>query len=161
MIDGSTYKTLILTDSSATAAAGYLPNSAWFMIDQGSPKTVITVNVNEYAINTSFQLRFGTSHICIGKNSAGPLATGNNCSPAFFSGGFKKLPDLLPGQNTGRYVFVYRAGDSNGSNRYLFSEIGLYGLPNLVEFARIITEYSPKSPEYGTTNLNTNLGLRT
>ena len=118
LIDGSTYKTNVLTNGSATAAAGYLANSAWFMIDQGSSKTVITVNVNEYAMDTWIQRRFGTSHICIGNNSAGPLATGNSCSPAFFSGGFKKLPDLLPGLNTGRYVFVYRAGDGNGGNYY-------------------------------------------
>lgn len=51
---------------------------------------------------------------------------------------------------------------SDGLNySYQLSEIGLYGLPNLVEFATVITTYSPKSAAYGATNLNSNLGLRT
>ena len=149
MIDGSSYRTWISTDPSATTntKAGYPTYSAWYMIDQDSSKAVISVNVNEYAHYLSHQKCFGTSHICIGNNSAGPLATGNRCSSPFFSGGFKKVLDLLPGQNTGQYIFLYREGGGfNGENWYLMSEIGLYGLPNLVEFATVITTYSPKSP---------------
>ena len=72
------------------------------------------------------------------------------------------MPTLLLGQNTGQYIFIYREkAGSNGHPYYHLSEIGLYGLPNLVEFATVITTYSPKSAAYGATNLNSNLGLRT
>ena len=73
------------------------------------------------------------------------------------------MPDLLlQGQNTGQYVFVYRTGRGwYGEDRYGLSKIGLYGLPNLVEFATVITKYSPVYPYWGATNLNLNLGLRT
>ena len=48
----------------------------------------------------------GTSYVCIGDNPADPLASGNSCTTAFYDGGFIKV------NLTGRYVFIYREGDS-------------------------------------------------
>ena len=99
----------------------------------------------------------GSSYICIGNNPSYPNATGNTCTALpFFDGGFITV-DLPPGQ----YVYIYRAGSSSQNTTYNISQLRLYGMPNLIATATIITTYVSISAAYGATNLITNLSSRT
>ena len=81
----------------------------------------------------------GSTYICIGNNPNDPKATGNTCTTLpFFDGGFITV-DLPPG----RYAYIYRAGISSSDASYQLSQVRLYGMPNLVTKATIITSYSP------------------
>ena len=100
-------------------------------------------------------MRMGKSYVCIGNNSSDPKATGNQCTPAFYDGGFKTTVTLP----AGRYVFIFRDGGSV-ENYYNIAEVGLYGLPNLVKTATIITTYTPVSNTLGPNNLKMNLENR-
>ena len=96
----------------------------------------------------------GSTYICIGNNPNDPKATGNTCTTLpFFDGGFIAV-DLPPG----RYAYIYREGFSFSDDTiYHLSQVRLYGMPNLVTKATIITSYSPIDEDYGPTNLITNL----
>ena len=51
LIDGATYKTRVeIKVNKVPPSAGYPEYSAWFKIDQGSPKIVVTVHVDDYAM---------------------------------------------------------------------------------------------------------------
>ena len=82
----------------------------------------------------------GSTYICIGNNPNDPKATGNTCTTLpFFDGGFIAV-DLPPG----RYAYIYREGFSFSDDTiYHLSQVRLYGMPNLVTKATIITSYSP------------------
>ena len=88
----------------------------------------------------------GTSKICVGDNSAGPLDTGNSCTSPFYDGGFIVV------YLTGRYVYLYRAG-KGFDGYYNIAEIDIFGTTNLVGSATVLTDYSPISPAYGASNL--------
>ena len=48
LIDGSSYKALVWLDPSNTSpVTGYPAYSKWFMIDQGSPRLIVTVYLLE------------------------------------------------------------------------------------------------------------------
>ena len=99
----------------------------------------------------------GSSYICIGNNPADPKATGNTCTTLpFFDGGFITVD--LP---SGRYVYIYRAGSGLSNSYYNISQLRLYGMPNLVAKATIISNYVSISAAYDATNLITNLSSRT
>ena len=68
----------------------------------------------------------------MGNNSAGPKAIGNSCTAPFYDGGFKTV------QLTGRYVFLYREGVGY-DKYYTINEIRLYGMPNRVGSATVIS----------------------
>ena len=100
---------------------------------------------------------FGTSYLCVGNNSAGPKATGNSCTAPFYDGGF------ITARLTGRYVFLYREGFSYYTDYYAINEVRLYGMPNRVGSATIISSSTPiveAGETYGPQNLVTNLNNR-
>ena len=61
-------------------------------------------------------------------------------------------------------MFIYREGDAS-DHYYNLNEVGLYGMPNLVGSATVITSYSPivdstYGQAYGPDNLTTHLDDR-
>ena len=96
----------------------------------------------------------GSSYVCMGDSPAGPKAAGNICTCTFFDGGFITV-DL-----TGRYVYLFRDRSSIAGAIYNIAEIKLYGMPNLVESATVISSYSPINPDYSSNNLVTNFSTR-
>ena len=139
LIDG-TFKALVLlvgeVSSDITLYADY---SVWLKIDLLTSRTFETALILNNAEDGSgvwAKMRFGTSYFCVGDNPGGPKATGNSCTTPFYDGGFITV------RLTGRYVFLLREGQGNNA-MYSINEVRLYGLPNLVGSATIITSYTP------------------
>ena len=152
LIDG-TYKAFVNTNNTNDLLSGYANYSKYFKFDLGTSKHVKSVFVVNGFENgwPSSQWRMGTSYICVSDNSTGPLAIANTCSSPFYDGGF------IPVNLTGRYVYLYRAGDAS-DHSYSISEVDILGTTNLVGSATVLTDYSPivdttYGQTYGANNL--------
>ena len=122
------------------------------MVEQVKAKTVFVNNV----VGGRKKNKMGSTYICMSDNYDFPPSQ-SSCTPAIFDTGFIKVGDYLP---PGKVLTLYRR--ENDRRRFSIYEIRVSQMPNLIEFATVITFHDElDDDEKGPENLTTNLENRT
>ena len=100
------------------------------MAEQETAKTVFVNNI----VGGGTNARIGTTYICMSDNYVFPPSP-SSCTPAIFDTGFIKMGEYLP---PGKVLTLYKDNPIT-QNRYSFYEIRVSQMPNLIEFATVIT----------------------